>query len=250
VNKGFAKFSQVSYFYSYLICMHRTIRTIFLVSASLLIFSSCKRTGEDAETVAADYIEYDVVYLENMAGDIPTSMLPDKMKTYYSKRHVKTSINGFFGQFSLIQVADLRQNRVTTMLHFFGNKVCYTGEKGEIPAGIVSLEDPRMKITSDTMSVCGMVAKKAEVVTGEQMYDIYFIEEIGIKSPNITTPYYFIDYVLSDFRVQLSFLKMQLIMSHHEKITVQSSIFEIPEDYQPVSRETMESIINSLFTKG
>ncbi|MCF8346797.1 MAG: hypothetical protein K9G38_06260 [Bacteroidales bacterium] len=230
--------------------MQRTIRTIFLLSATLLIFFSCKRIEKGAKTVTADYIEYSVIYLENMAGDIPTAMLPDVMKTFYSNRHVKTSIKGFFGQFSLVQIADLRQNRVTTMLNFFGNKVCYTGDKGEIPAGIVSLEDPQLKVTSDTMSVCGMVAKRAEVVSGEEMYDIYYIEEIGIKSPNITTPYHFIDYVLSDFRVQLSILKMQLIMSHHEKITVQSSIFDIPEDYQQVSRETMESIINSLFTKG
>ncbi len=230
--------------------MQKTIRTIFLLSAFLLISSSCKRTERKAETIAADYIEYNVIYLENMAGDIPTAMLPDVMKTYYSKRHVMTSIKGFFGQFSLVQVADLRHDKVTTMLNFFGNKVCYTGEKGEIPAGIVSLEDPQIRMTNDTIAVCGMVAKRAEIINGEQMYDIYYIEEIGIKSPNITTPYHFIDYVLSDFRVQLSVLKMQLIMSHHEKITVQSSVFDIPEDYQPVSRETMESIINSLFTKG
>ncbi|MEX0982003.1 MAG: hypothetical protein WD577_13525 [Bacteroidales bacterium] len=201
------------------------------------------------DTMEADYIEYQVVYMENMAGDIPTKMLPDVMEAYYSNRYIRTSIKGFFGQFSLVQIADLRQNSVTTMLNFFGNKVFYTGEKGEIPAGIIELKDPKINKTGDTLRICGMLSKRAVIETEDSTYDIYYSEDIDIKSPNITTPYYFIDHVLCDFRVQLSMLKMQLIMHHHEKKEVDSGLFLIPNDYEQVTRVTMETIINSLFTK-
>jgi hypothetical protein len=229
--------------------MHQTLRTTLLLSICLGIISGCRPSDRKIGETEADYIEYNVVYLENMAGDIPTKMLPDVMEAYYSNRYIKTSIKGFFGQFALIQIADLRKSSVTTMINFFGNKVFYTGDKGEIPVGIRELNNPGMHITSDTLRICGMLSKKAVVETIDDRFDIYFIEEIDIKSPNITTPYYFIDHVLSDFRVQLSVLKMQLIMRHHEKTTVNHTVFEIPEEYKQVTKETMEAIINSLFTK-
>jgi hypothetical protein len=229
--------------------MHNTLRTIFLLTASLLMFPGCNLKDKEADVTKADYIEYRVIYMDNMAGDIPTQMLPDVMEAYYSKRYIRTSIEGFFGQFSLVQIANLRQNTVTTMINFFGNRVYYTGEKGELPAGIVELTDPVVQLTADTAHICGMLSKKAIVETKNNTFDIYYIEDIDIQSPNITTPYFFIEHVLSDFRVQLSVLKMQLIMRHHESTTVESSVFEIPENYKPVSKATMESIINSLFTK-
>jgi hypothetical protein len=187
--------------------------------------------------------------MDHMAGDIPTSLLPDVMEAYYTKKYIFTRIHGYFGQFSLVQVANLRQDRVTTMLNFFGTKVVHTGEKGEVPAGINQLENPSLEVTSDTLTICGMRSTRGIVRAAGNEYDVYFIEEIDIKSPNITTPYYFIDHVLSDFRVQLSMLKMHLVMFEHESRQVDPILFEIPDAYVPVSRETMENIINSLFTK-
>ncbi|MCF8226661.1 MAG: hypothetical protein K9J30_12355 [Bacteroidales bacterium] len=222
---------------------------ILLFISFLTFFSNCKRTDEKSGVVEADYIEYNVNYLEKMAGDIPTRMLPGMMQAYYTKKHIRTEIKGFFGQFMLVQIADLRKNSVITMLNFFGNKVVYYGKKGEIPAGIKALNNPEIVYTGDTMTICGLTSTRAEVTTNEDFFDIYFVTDIDVNSPNITTPYNFIDYVLSDFRVQLSKLKMQLVMQHHEKTTVQSSAFEVPGEYVEVSRDTMESLINSLFTK-
>ncbi len=229
--------------------MHHTIKTILLLLVCLGVIYGCRPADRKKGETEADFIEYRVVYLENMAGDVPTKMLPNIMEAYYSNRFIKTSITGFFGQFALVQIADLRQNSVTTLINFFGNKVRYTGKKGEIPVGIKELKNPEVLLTNDTSMVCNMLSKRAVVKTDYSQFDVYFIEDINIRSPNITTPYYFIDHVLSDFRVQLSVLKMQLIMQHHEKNTVDYAIFDIPEDYKQVSRESMEAIINSLFTK-
>ncbi len=215
----------------------------------LLIPFACKRDGAEADMIKAEYIKYRVNYLDHMAGDIPTTLLPDIMEAYYTKRHIRTRIHGYFGQFSLVQVADLRKNTVTTMLNFFGTKVVHYGEKGEVPAGIVALENPSLEITPDTLTICGMLSNRGIVRTDEDEYDIYFIEDIDIKSPNITTPYYFIDHVLADFRVQLSILKMHLVMYEHTDKEINPRLFEVPEDYVAVSRESMEGIINSLFTK-
>ena len=224
--------------------------TYFLFSFSILLLTfGCKREKTGDGLIEAEHITYKVNYLERMAGDIPTALLPNEMHAYYTKRYILTRIHGYFDQFSLVQVADLRQNKVTSMLNFFGTKVYYTGEKGEGPAGISELEDPTMEITNDTLNICGMNSTRAVVRSGDQEYDVYFIKEIDIRSPNITTPYRFIDHVLSDFRVQLSVLKMHLVMFEHNKTEIDVSMFEVPEGYKMVSRASMESIINSLFTK-
>lgn len=215
----------------------------------LPLLFTCNREGGKTGTVKAEYIRYRVHYMDHMAGDIPTTLLPDVMEAYYTKKYIRTRIHGYFGQFSLVQIADLRANTVTTMLNFFGTKVFHKGKKGEVPAGINELTNPSLEITSDTLTVCGMLSTRGIVRTDDQEYDVYFIRDINIKSPNITTPYYFIDHVLSDFRVQLSMLKMHLVMFEHDTKEVDPGLFEVPEGYVPVSRKAMEGIINSLFTK-
>jgi len=187
--------------------------------------------------------------MENMAGDIPTSILPDQMNAYFAKNHVLTEISGMFGQFSLVQIANLKNNTVISMLNFLGNKIYYIGDKGEIPVGIHPLDNPKIDFTDDTITIAGLKSHKVNIQLADQNYDIFYTNEIEIKNPNITTPYSFIDNVLSDFRVQLSYLKMRIILEEYKKEVVSPSLFEIPDDYEQVSSETMNTIINNLFTK-
>jgi len=88
-----------------------------------LFVSACNRSDETSKSIDAEHISYQVNYMENMAGDIPTRMLPDVMEAYYTKKYVMTSIKGFLGQFSLVQVANLRHDNVITMMNFLGTKV-------------------------------------------------------------------------------------------------------------------------------
>jgi hypothetical protein len=225
------------------------LKYVLLLLMILLTPFACRRDGTKYGLIEAEHIKYRVNYIDHMAGDIPTILLPDVMEAYYTKRYIRTRIHGYFGQFSLVQIANLRQKTVTTMLNFFGTKVVHYGKKGEVPAGIAALENPSVEITPDTVTICGMLSTRGIVHTESNAYDIYFIEEIDIKSPNITTPYYFIEHVLADFRVQLSILRMHLVMFEHDVKEIDPIEFTVPDEYVPVSRESMESIINSLFTK-
>jgi len=100
--------------------MKHRIKYLFLGLLILPFLIACSRDGHKTGRVKAEYIKYRVHYLDHMAGDIPTSLLPDVMEAYYTKKHIRTSIHGYFGQFSLVQIADLRQNNVTTMLLLTG----------------------------------------------------------------------------------------------------------------------------------
>lgn len=216
---------------------------------SILLVVSCRRAVNLPDTLDAHYISYKIEYLEDKAGDIPTRILPRQMDAYYTKYYALSRIEGFFNQFLLIQIADLKRKQVTTLLNFFGKKFYYVGDNGELPASIVAPEKMSCKFTGETKMIGGLNSEKVDVDTGEEQFSIYCTKDFSVRRPNITTPYRTIDYPLSEFRIQLSVLKMHLSTVKYELKTIDSEIFTVPEEYSRVSRESMEDIINSLFTK-
>ncbi len=221
------------------------IPILFLVSLS---FYSCRRDSLP-ETLEAHYVKYDISYMESMAGDVPTRILPAKMDSWYTDYFVVTRINGFFNQFSLIQIADLRNKRVSTLLNLFGNKVYHTGEKGELPAGIIAPSEMHIQNTGEQSVIGGLNSEQVKIDTGSESFNMYYTRDFSVRRPNISTPYGSIHYPLSDFRIQLSYLKMHLTCSEYESRIIESEIFTVPDEYRNVTRPVMEDIINNLFTK-
>lgn len=226
-------------------------RKFLLYSPLLLtiIFSGCQRKSDAPDMVEAHHLTYEIEYLEEKVGDIPTKVLPGTMDAYYTKHHVYTRISGFFNQFTLVQIADLRRKKVTTLLDFFATHVYYTSESGDFPAGVVIPENMELRFTDDTATIGGFLSERIEVKTEEGSFDIYATRDLKIRRPNMSTPYWNVDDPLTAFRIQLSQLKMQLNCSGSELISVDSETFTIPDTYKAVNRAGMEQIINNLFTK-
>lgn len=228
--------------------MFRT-KSLFCFLLLTVTFSGCRRARELPETLDAYNMVYKIDYLEDRAGDIPTKILPGKMHAYYTKYFVLTRIDGFFNQFTLEQMADLRKRRVTTMLTFFGNKVYCVGEPGLLPAGIKDPGRMHFTETGEVQEIGGLQSRTLLVETDTGEYRISYTTDFTVRRPNICTPYSSIDYPLTDFKIQLSYLKMHLTCSEFKSESIDSKIFNIPPEYKSVTREVMEDIINSLFTK-
>lgn len=194
-------------------------------------------------------MKYHISYLESMAGDVPTRILPATMHSWYTDYFVVTKIQGFLSQFSLVQIADLRNRRVSTLLNVFGSKVYHTGDKGELPVGIIAPSDLQIHDTGEQSVIGGLRSEQVRIDTGSESYNMYYTRDFSVRRPNLSTPYGSIDHPLSDFRIQLSCLKMRLTCTSYETRTIESEISRIPDDYKRISRPAMEEIINSLFTK-
>ena len=219
-----------------------------LILLSLLTVS-CQRYGRLPETLESHYLRYHISYLESMAGDVPTRILPATMHSWYTDYFVVTEIQGFFSQFSLIQIADLRNKRVSTLLNVFGSKVYHRGDKGELPAGIIAPSELDIQNTGEQSVIGGLQSEQVKIDTGSETYNMYFTRDFSVREPNLSTPYSSINHPLTDFHIQLSKLKMHLTCTKYETRTIESDISLVPKDYKPVTREVMEEIINSLFTK-
>jgi hypothetical protein len=107
----------------------------------------------------------------------------------------------------------------------------------------------KIQFTGETSVIGGLNSEKVDVETDQENYSIYFTKDFSVRRPNISTPYRMVDDPLTDFRIQLSLLKMHLSCSSMEFKAVESDIFTVPEEYRAVSKAAMEEIINSLFTK-
>jgi hypothetical protein len=129
----------------------------------------------------ASYVKYKITYLDKMAGDIPTRFLPAQMDSYYTKHYVLTRIEGLFNQFSLIQIADLKRKRVTTLLNFFGNRVYYKGDQGELPAGVKELGQIEYRFTGETSVIGGLNSERIEIGTGKDKFDIYVTKDFSVR---------------------------------------------------------------------
>jgi hypothetical protein len=197
----------------------------------------------------AHYLKYHISYLESMAGDVPTRILPATMHSWYTDYFVVTEIRGFFSQFSLIQIADLRNKRVSTLLNVFGSKIYHRADRGELPAGIIAPAELQIQNTGEHSVIGGLHSEQVKIDTGSETFNMYYTRDFSVRKPNLSTPYSSINHPLSDFRIQLSLLKMHLTCTKYETRTIGRDIVKIPEDYKPVTREVMEEIINSLFTK-
>ena len=228
--------------------MFRKLPIIILLLSTLLSIS-CRRNLHLPETVEAHYIQYNIKYLEDTAGDIPTRILPSTMQSWYTDYFVLTKIEGFFNQFSLIQIANLKDRKVTTLLNVFGNKVYYRSGQGELPASIVAPEHLSFTNTRESSVIGGLRSRRVEVDTGMEKFNIYYTDDFSVRRPNLSTPYGSIGKPLSEFPIQLSYLKMHLSCKLYEERIIESEIFTIPDEYRAVSRPVMEEFINSLFTK-
>jgi hypothetical protein len=238
--------------------LHEGIQFLFMVSRNIwsqlsagfvLILAGCSKSPDLPDSLTAHHIKYKIVYLDEQAGDIPTKILPGQMDAYYTDYFVLSRIEGFLEQFTLTQIADLKREKVTTLLRFFDSRFYYEGKNGELPVAIIEPDHMDCTLTGETTLIGGLHSERVEVDTGDEQFNIYLTKDFEVKRPNIATPYRCIDYPLSEFRVQLSLLKMHLSCKEFETKTIDSNLFDIPPEYRLVSKQDMEHIINSLFTK-
>ena len=220
-------------------------KCLFLLFAFGVI--GCGRNTGSGD-VKAYTIHYRVTYLDNKVGSVPTEILPDHMTLVFTNHYALNNVEGFLGQFSLSYLADLRKKKVTTLIKLFDKKYYYEGSPGEIPCGIDPMEGMELKPGKKNTIIAGHECQEYILSRpGEKDIPVYSTDEIKIKSPNITTPYRDHNQVLLQFYTRLSVMDMILTADSVTSGKVPAGIFNVPEGYQPVSRRTMETVLNELF---
>jgi len=170
------------------------------------------------------------------------------MTVIFAGHYALNRIEGFFGQFSLIYIGNLRNESVITMLKLFDKKYVYYGKKGELPCGLTDPGDLLIKATGNSREIAGRQCQELSIIPDEGLTFLALsTDEIKIKNPNITTPYKEIEDVLLEFNTQLSLLNMKLSAISAEEKNISWDLFRVSDQYQERSREFMENTIHELF---
>ncbi|MEJ5265898.1 MAG: hypothetical protein WHT29_11335 [Bacteroidales bacterium] len=216
------------------------------IAILLLHFVAC-REGENAHQLQG-IIEYDVTYLSNRSS-MPTNLLPHKIVLKFKGSKNITTIEGFMGMFALSNISDLRKGRNITLLKVMDKKLCYVGERNEVPFFFEYMKEFDIKYESDTMRIAGFNCKKALINfsdTLQKAFELYYTNDLPIDKPNRLTPFKDIDGLLIAFNIQLPNIEMRVTAVRYRPVVVTGDIFEVPDGYKKVSKRQMLSIINKL----
>jgi hypothetical protein len=77
-------------------------------------------------------------------------------------------------------------------------------------------------------------------------FTVYYTNDIHLQTPNWNSPFSKIEGVLMEYQVDRYGLEMKFTAKKVTKADVESSSFEIPEGYKPVTVEYMNEIFQSL----
>ncbi|HEY1039733.1 MAG TPA: hypothetical protein VGF30_10030, partial [Bacteroidia bacterium] len=71
-------------------------------------------------------------------------------------------------------------------------------------------------------------------------FDVYYTEELNVKSPNYSTPYIELKGIVMQFRLKKFGMEMEFTAKSVKKEEVADSMFELPGFYKIITRTEMD----------
>jgi len=210
----------------------------------LILIFSCKK--EKTNKIKEGYIEYEVMYLNKEKESLYSFMLPKTMIMVFKKNKIKSSLNGFSGNFAFSTIANTKSDSSIALFNIMNQKYYYLetdkGQSelfGNLPG--IEIEESR-----DTSVISGLTCKTAIIsstLDSFAPFNIAYTKDIKIHNPNKKNPFNKIDGVLLDFQVNMYNMDMRFIAKKVVEKNVPDSIFRIPNEYKRINRKTVDKII-------
>ena len=218
-----------------------------LLAVLILMSSGCrKKAGTGA---AEGKIRFGITYEQSHVGGYSTAILPKEMIMEFSDDKVMSTIEGGLGFFSMIHVTDLSHSQHSTWIKFIDKRYIYEGNRRESPCCFGMLDGMHLEFTDSTKEIAGLQCLKAIASfpdNGIESFDIWYTEELGLENPNINTPFEEIPGVLLEFNTLMGNTNMHMSATAFEARHIPQKKFLSPQNYRPVSKSEMESILNAL----
>jgi GLPGLI family protein len=209
--------------------------------------AACKRKAGTGSNEGK--ISFSITYDQSRVGGYSTAILPKEMIMEFSGNKVMSRIEGGLGFFSLVHLSDMRSSQHTTWLKFIDKKYIYEGDKRESPCCFSILDGMQLEFTDNTKEIAGLHCLKTIASfpdNGIEAFDIWYTNELDIDNPNSNTPFMDIPGVMLEFNTLMGNANMHMMATKFEAQQIPQKEFLSPQDYRPVSKVEMESILNAL----
>lgn len=216
---------------------------LFIVLSIAMTLCSCKEKG--GKYLDQGEIHYNIDYKGIFL--VPKEVMPQTLVVSFKKNKILFEMVGL-GNSGIMNLANPEKKIYDTYFSLFAKKFYYEAEPGELFPGFEAMGGMTIKKTAKTAMICGYNCKNAEVnIPGkENIYEIWYTNEIKIKNPNASTPFSQIDGVLMSFFFIMGSSELHFLAETVYNKELPDEIFERKENYIKVSREDITEFMNRM----
>lgn len=229
-----------------MIIKHINILSLILVITFLSL--SCKEKA--GKYINQGEIYYSLNYSE-YSGPIPDAFMPKNLVVSFKKDKILFEILSPYGDSGIRILSNPEAGILDTYFSMTKFKYYYTAIDGESIPGLEGMNGIEIHKTSKTTIICGFNCKNAEVTfptDRNKIYNIWYTNEINIKSPNASTPFSEIDGVLLSFFFIFGKSEMHFYAESVFKKEVSDKTFERQPNFKRITKEDFNKVINEMIS--
>ncbi len=224
------------------------MKKAFIATLTLLMVFSAMRVDAAKKKFFTGKVTYKISFAENSLPEEAQAMLPKTMTMYIGENHVKTVLFTQLGKQS--SIVDLQNKTKTGLMEVMGEKYAVVTDEQEIQQEIDKVKDYKLEVTSDTREIAGYTCHKIQIVspgteegqTDQVVGEAWVTNELNVN-PELNfsnSMFHNVDGLLMQFQLDAgNGLMMEFTATEVEKEKIKEKEFDIPDDYQKVTREEL-----------
>jgi len=219
---------------------------LFIAVIFAMAGSSCKERG--GKYIDQGEIHYKIDYIGNFG--VPKEALPQNLIISFKSDKILFEMIGF-GKSGILNLSNPEEGIFDTYFSLFTRKFYYAATYGEMFPGFDAMDGMILKKTSKTEIICGFNCKNAEVsfpADRSKIYNIWYTNEIKVKSPNAATPFNMIDGVLMGFFFIMGPSELHFEAETVYKKDIPDETFERRKDFKRVTKDNINKFINQMLS--
>jgi hypothetical protein len=220
---------------------------LFVAVTVALAGYSCGEKG--VKNISEGEIHYSIEYFGSMGSY--KDIMPKTLIVSFKDNKILFDISAPIGNSGIMNLSNPEKGIFDTYISLLTMRYYYPAKPGEKQPGFDAMEGMNIRKTSKTAQICGFDCKNAEVTFPNDQgntHQIWYTDEIDIKSPNITNPFSEIDGVLMSFFFYMGDAEMRFTAETVYKKDIPDKVFERKEKYKRISREEITSFIEKLIS--
>lgn len=211
-----------------------------------VICNSCLKKG--GKYIDEGEIHYNIDY-SSTVGTLPREVLPKNLVVSFKDDKILFEMISPIGNSGIINLSNPKEAIYDTYFSILTLRYYYAAKQGEVYPGFEAMEGMELHKTDKTSVICGFNCKNAEVTFPSdraKIYDIWYTDEINVKNPNASSPFYEVDGVMMGFFFLLGHTELRFTAETVYKKSISDQTFARREKFKRVSREELIKIINKM----
>ncbi len=226
--------------------MNKAIK-ISLLILLFCFFNSCRQLT-DKKYISEGIIEYDITYPETDEDNVMKALMPKTMLLKFKNNKVAFEFTGGMGLFKATFISDLQNQNIIHLVKILNKKYALTYNASQLKE-IDEMPEINIDFTAEKKIIAGYESQRSLITFKDDentSYDIYFTNDLNIKTPNWSTPYKEISGVLLEYQLKRYNVVMRFTATSIESAEIEDSEFEKPDDYKIITKEEMDQIFLNL----